>query len=72
MSELSRGLLVAGLLGALVAWAYLRACALADRGLMTGHARRRVALCERRVPDVLAGSLTVAGAGLLLGIAGAL
>jgi hypothetical protein len=72
MSELGRGLLVAGVLGALLALAYLRACAWADYGLMTAHARRRVARCERRAPEVLAGSLALAATGLVLGVAGAL
>jgi len=72
MSELGRGLLVTGLLGALFALAYLQACAWADFGLMTGHARRRVALCQRRLPEVFTGSLALAATGLVLGVAGAL
>ena len=72
MTQLSQGLLAAGVLGALFAFVYLRACEWADRGLMTAHARRRVALCERRVPAVATGSLVVAAVGLVLTVAGAL
>jgi hypothetical protein len=35
---------------------------------MTGHARRRVAVVQRRLPVMAVGSAGVAGAGLLLGL----
>lgn len=72
MTEFSRvatGLLAAGLLGALFVLVYLRACAWADWSLMTSRARRRVALVQRRLPAVAAGSVTLTGIGLLLGLA---
>lgn len=72
MSEFSRvavAVLAAGLLGTLFVLVYLRACAWADWSLMTSRARRRVALVQRRMPAMAAGSMTLTGIGLLLGLA---
>lgn len=71
MSEFSQvavALLGAGLLGTLVALLHRRLCAWADWSLMTGRARRRVALVQQRLPVMAAGSAVMAGLGLVLGL----
>jgi hypothetical protein len=68
MSEAGQLLLAIGLLGAVVALGYERACAWADLALLTPHARRRVDLCRRRRTELLATALTLATAGVLVGL----
>ena len=71
LSELGRvsaGLLAAGVLGVLSMLVYLRACEYADWDLLTSRVRRRVHVCRRQAPVVLAGSGAVAAVGLLLGL----
>lgn len=65
-------LLGVGLLGVLFVVAHPRLCAWADWGLMTGPARRRVAVVQRRLSAVAVGSAGLAGLGLLLGLGGVL
>lgn len=72
VSELAVVLLGAGALGVLFVAAHPRLCALADWGLMTGRARRRVAVVQRRLPAMAVGSAGMAGLGLLLGLGGVL
>lgn len=60
-------LMVLGLSGALVAIGYERACGWADLGLVTAHARRRIALFQRRRPELLTASLALAACGVLVG-----
>jgi hypothetical protein len=71
LSDLGRfsvGLLAAGAGGAVFMLIYLRACAWADRDLLSSRVRRRVYAWERRAPVLFAGAGTVAGIGLVLGL----
>jgi len=68
LGRLSAGLLCAGILGMVFMLVYLRACDWADWGLMTARARSRVAVVRRQLPALAAGSIGLAGLGLLLGL----
>lgn len=70
LSELGRfalGLLAAGVAGMLFMLIHLRACAWADRDLLTSRVRRRVHGWEWRAPSVVAGSAAIARLGLVPG-----
>ena len=68
LGRVSLGLLAAGVAGVLFMLVYLRACAWADWDLMTSRVRRRVHGFQRRAPSLVAGSASVAGLGLVLGV----
>jgi hypothetical protein len=61
-------LLAVGLAGVVAGPIYRQLCEWADMGLMTAHARRRVAVVQRRLPVMTIGSAGMASAGLLLGL----
>jgi len=54
--------------GAVFMLIYLRACAGADRDLMSSRVRRRVHSFQRRAPSVVVASSVLAGVGLVPGL----
>lgn len=68
MSEMARFLLFVGLSGLVLTVVHRRAVAWADWDLLTSRVRRRVHVVQRRAPMVVAGSGTLAVAGLVLGV----